>query len=72
MFPLILICAGIALAALAITWYAVFSAREGYEDETGFHSTPRGKRRRIQPEARVIETVGAKETSEVRPCATVR
>ena len=72
MFPLIFICAGIGVAALAVTWYAVVSAEEGHEDGAGFHPTPREKTRRLQPEARVIEPVATKETSEIRPCATVR
>lgn len=72
MFPLIFICVGIAVAAVAVTWYAVVTAEEGYEDETGFHPTPRENVRRSQNEARVAEPLGTKESSEVRPCATVR
>jgi hypothetical protein len=72
MLPLILICAGIAAAALAVTWYAVVTAEEGYEDETGFHPIRREKRRRPQPEARAAEPAGTKDSSEIRPCATLR
>lgn len=72
MFPFILICAGIAVAALAVTWYAVVTAEEGYEDESGFHPIPREKERRTPSEARVAGPVGKKDTSEIRPCATVR
>jgi len=72
MFPFILICAGVAVAAVAVTWYAVVTAEEGYEDETGFHPTPREKARRPQPDARGVEPAGAKEGAEIRPCATVR
>lgn len=74
MFPLIVILIGLGVTALAVTWYAVVSAVDGYEDETGFHSVPREANwnRRSQPEIREIEPVGAKEESEARPCVTVR
>lgn len=72
MFPLIFICAGIAVAAVAVTWYVVSTAEEGYEDETGFHPAPRENARRPQPEAHVAEPLVAKESTEGRPCATVR
>jgi len=72
MFPLIVILIGLGVTALAVTWYAVASAVDGYEDETGFHPAPRESIRRSQPEIRVIEPVGAKEASEARPCVTVR
>lgn len=72
MLPLIITLIGVGVTALAVTWYAVVTAQEGYEDETGFHPAPRGKRRRSQPEARVIEPVGTKEESEVHPVVTAR
>ena len=72
MFPLIVILTGLGVTAFAVAWYAVVSAVDGYEDETGFHPAPRESARRSQPEIRVIEPVGTKEEPEARPCVTVR
>lgn len=72
MYPLMLILAGIGVAAAAATWYALLSAQEGYEDETGFHLISWEKQRRSQPAASVAAPVGAKASSEVRPGASVR
>lgn len=72
MFPLIFAVIGVAVTALAVTWYAVVSAEDGYEDESGFHPLPRESKHRTQPEVRVIEPLGTKDESESRPCATAR
>jgi hypothetical protein len=72
MFPLIVILIGLGVTALAVTWYAVVSAVDGYEDDSGFYPAPRDSKRRSQPEIREIEPVGTKEESEARPCFPVR
>ncbi len=72
MYPLILILAGVGAALVAVTWYAVVSAKDGYEDETGFHLAPREKQRLPEGEAHVAEPVTAKESPRIPPCAPVR
>jgi len=72
MFPVFLAIIGVGVAALAVTWYAVVSAVEGYEDESGFHPVSRESKHRAYPEVREIEPVGSKDPSETHPCATVR
>ncbi len=72
MFPLIVILIALGVTALAVTWYAVVSAVDGYEDEAGFHPAPRDSKRRSQPEILEIEPVATKAESEARPCVTVR
>lgn len=37
MNPLIYVLIGVALAAIAVTVYAFASAKEGFEDQEGFH-----------------------------------
>lgn len=71
MFPLIVILIGLGVTAFAVTWYAVVSAVDGYEDETGFHPAPR-EALRSQPKIRVIDPVDTKEDSEAPPCVPVR
>ena len=41
MTPLIYTLIGVGVAAVAVTWYAVMSARDGYEDDSGYHALPR-------------------------------
>ncbi|MCC6537213.1 MAG: hypothetical protein IT162_06660 [Bryobacterales bacterium] len=46
MNPLIYAVIGLAVLALGATLYALFTAREGYEDDAGFHPTESDQRHR--------------------------
>jgi hypothetical protein len=73
MTPLFYTAIGVGLAAVAVTWYAVMSARDGYEDDTGYHPLQGDTEKGTNPMAGRSSTERPAEKDEsVPPYMTAR
>ncbi len=74
MIALVFTLVVVGVAAIAVTWYAVVSAQDGYEDDSGFHPTPRKESRVKPPASGVAPAPGEEDGPEttVRTYITVR
>lgn len=73
MNPLIYTTIGVGVAAVAVTWYAIVSAKDGYEDETGYHPLARDSEDGDKPGPELpLKSDPVEENSSVPPFMTAR